>query len=255
MLIYCLTAVASAATSIHVEWGYTPPSEPTIIGYNLYQEGILACQTQDSHATFMDCQVTLTAPTNNFTLTAAFSDGTESPHSAPFAFSLQTSIQNKVQQLYVGYLARAADQTGLNYWVNEIVAGALSLEQLRSNLANEQPEYQAIYGNMPREALVSRIYLNLFMRAPDPNGAAYWTTGGGAVVKADQLIVAFINAASASDQQVLENAIKVANYYTAKLGDAAHFDLDKAAAAIEQVDGTNSSVTKAFAIIDSWSGF
>ncbi|MBV5329493.1 MAG: PKD domain-containing protein [Chlorobium sp.] len=89
-LFCCLPAVASAATSIHVEWGYTPPSAPAVTGFKLYQEGVLACQTQDYTATAMDCEVTLTAATTNFTLTATFSDSTESPQSAPFAFVTDT---------------------------------------------------------------------------------------------------------------------------------------------------------------------
>ena len=88
ILLCSLPLVVSAATqSIHVEWGYTPPSEPALTGFKLYQEGAFACQTQDAATTTMDCQVTLTAETTNFTLTATFSDGTESPHSAPFAFT------------------------------------------------------------------------------------------------------------------------------------------------------------------------
>jgi len=83
-----LPIFASAATqSIHIEWGYTPPSEPAVTGFKLYQEGVSACQVQDPNATAMDCEVTLTAATTNFTLTASFSDSTESPHSAPFAFT------------------------------------------------------------------------------------------------------------------------------------------------------------------------
>lgn len=41
----CLSCLASAASphSIHIEWGYTPPSEPAVIGFNLYQEGAFAC--------------------------------------------------------------------------------------------------------------------------------------------------------------------------------------------------------------------
>lgn len=92
MLVCSLPVFATAVTtqSIHVEWGYTPPSAPAVTGFKLYQEGAFACQTQDAAATAMDCQVTLTADTTNFTLTATFSDGTESPHSAPFAFSTST---------------------------------------------------------------------------------------------------------------------------------------------------------------------
>ncbi|WP_306549706.1 PKD domain-containing protein [Desulfobulbus sp.] len=90
LVAFCcwLPFFASAATqSVHVEWGYTPPSEPAVTGFKLYQEGVFACQVEDPNATAMDCEVTLTAATTNFTLTARFSDSTESPHSAPFAFT------------------------------------------------------------------------------------------------------------------------------------------------------------------------
>ncbi len=100
LLFGVLFAGTVAAQSIHVEWGYTPPSEPTVTGYKLYQEGVAVCSTQDPNATAMDCNVTLTATTTNFTLTATFNDNTESPHSAPFAFDrgdvpppLQAAIQ------------------------------------------------------------------------------------------------------------------------------------------------------------------
>jgi PKD repeat protein len=79
---------AGAATrSIHVEWGYTPPSVPEVAGFKLYQEGAFACQTLKPATTSMDCTVPLTKATTRFTLTALFNDGTESPHSTPFAFS------------------------------------------------------------------------------------------------------------------------------------------------------------------------
>jgi PKD repeat protein len=87
--LICWLPISALATtqSIHVEWGYTPPSEPTVTGFKLYQEGVFVCQIQDPNASAMDCEVTLTAATTNFTLTASFSDGTESPHSAPFPFT------------------------------------------------------------------------------------------------------------------------------------------------------------------------
>ena len=98
-LLCCLPTLAAAATtqSIHVEWGYTPPSEPAVIGFKLYQEGAFACQVQNPDATSMDCQVTLSAATTNFTLTAAFSDGTESPHSAPFTFATPSASETALQ--------------------------------------------------------------------------------------------------------------------------------------------------------------
>jgi len=87
LLFSWLFAGTVAAQSIHVEWGYTPPTTPAVTGFQLYQEGVSVCSTQDANATAMDCAVTLTAATTNFTLTATFNDGTESPHSAPFSFT------------------------------------------------------------------------------------------------------------------------------------------------------------------------
>lgn len=88
-LLCSLPFSALAATqTIHVDWSYTPPSEPAVTGFKLYQEGVFACETHDPTATAMDCAVTLATATTNFTLTATFSDGTESPQSTPFAFTL-----------------------------------------------------------------------------------------------------------------------------------------------------------------------
>ena len=97
-LICCLPTFASAATnySIHVEWtSYTAPSGYTLTGFKLYQEGTLACQTQNPSATSLDCTVSLTANTTNFTLAAAFSGGTESRQSAPFAFVMPSETALK----------------------------------------------------------------------------------------------------------------------------------------------------------------
>jgi hypothetical protein len=154
-----------------------------------------------------------------------------------------TSAQ--VQQLYVAYLGRAADKAGLDYWLSELnaVPAVLTLENLRSNFVNEQPEYTDVYGGLTRTEQVTKIYENLFGRAPDAEGLAYWTTGEGSTVAADQLLVAFINGASPADSTVVNNKVFVAEAYTAAAG--ADFNADAAAAAIADVDGTTASVTDA----------
>ena len=131
-----------------------------------------------------------------------------------------TSAQ--VQQLYVGLLGRAADQTGLNYWLNELNAtpAKMTLENLRANIVNSQPEYKAVFGALSRVDTVTKIYNNLFGRAPDATGLTYWTTGAGATVNIDQLTSAFINGASAADTQALTNKTVVADVYTTTAGSA-----------------------------------
>ena len=93
VLVLC---TSSFSNSIHIEWGYTPPAEPTVTGYTLYQTGEKVCFFPGSSTRSGDCSVTLVSKTTNFTLTANFSDGTESPHSAPFAFSVDV-VPTKIQ--------------------------------------------------------------------------------------------------------------------------------------------------------------
>lgn len=130
-----------------------------------------------------------------------------------------TSAQ--VQQLYVAYLGRAADKTGLDYWLNDLNSdpAVMTLEDLRANFVNEQPEYEALYGGLTREDTVVQIYNNLFGRAPDATGLAYWTTGAGSVVNVDQLLTAFINGASSVDSQTVTNKVLVAEVYTNAAGE------------------------------------
>ncbi|MDD2324706.1 MAG: hypothetical protein PHW63_01645 [Alphaproteobacteria bacterium] len=93
--LLCAGATTALAEnySVHVEWGYTPPDEPKVTGFCLYQEGVKVYCLDDTNtsnpmnATALDASVNLTAPITNFTLTATFNDKTESPHSAPFAFT------------------------------------------------------------------------------------------------------------------------------------------------------------------------
>lgn len=131
-LICCLPTFASAtSSSIHVEWGYTPPSTPAVTGFKLYQEGVFACQTQDPNATAMDCQITLSAVTTNFTLTATFSDGSESPHSSPFSFSATSSTPAAIASpvgtsgsklvTFTWKYQTTADTTGFRMYQNNIL--------------------------------------------------------------------------------------------------------------------------------------
>lgn len=96
-----LLCTSSFSTSIHIEWGYTPPIEPKVTGFTLYQTGSKVCFFPGDTVSSGDCSVTLISKNTDFTLTANFSDGTESPHSAPFTFSVDvvpTKIQVTVYQ-------------------------------------------------------------------------------------------------------------------------------------------------------------
>jgi len=163
----------------------------------------------------------------------------------------------QIQQLYVAYLGRAADKAGLDYWFNALngsttAPATLTLENLRANFVNEQPEYTNAYAGLTRTETVAKIYLQLFGRPADTAGLDYWTTGGGSTVSADQLLVAFVNGASATDAKTVANKVLVSEVYTSAAG--TNYSADDAKAAIANVDDTTGSVTAALTTISALPG-
>lgn len=149
------------------------------------------------------------------------------------------AILNSVQEIYIGLLGRSADNAGLQYWANQISTRVITIEQVRANIVNEQPEYAANLGSLTsRAVLVANLYGNLFNREPDEIGLEYWVNGGGKSVNADQLVLALVNGASAIDRLALDNRVVVANYFT----NEAQFNIADARTAILDVNASISSV-------------
>ncbi len=118
---------------------------------------------------------------------------------APAAFAELTTSQ-QIQQLYIGYLGRAADAAGLAYWSEEVDKGNITIDQIRVNIVNEQPEYLQNYGRLSNAELAVKVYENLLNRAPDQAGPDYWVgeLESGAVPPAS-LIIAYINGISSEE--------------------------------------------------------
>jgi hypothetical protein len=160
------------------------------------------------------------------------------------------SIANDIQMLYIGYLGRAADEAGIEYWVNKVEQDGWSVDQVALSFA-DQVEYQQIYGAEPsREELLKTTYRQLFNREFDEAGLEYWLNGGGKTVPNNLLVQAFINGALGSDQQILANKLEVGNYYTDQKGDAYSYNQEQARIAVLDVNGLDSSVQQAKNSID-----
>ena len=162
-----------------------------------------------------------------------------------------TSAQ--VQQLYVAYLGRAADKAGLDYWLKELNAdkATLTLENLRANFVNEQAEYKSEYAGLNRAETVTKVYNNLFGRAPDAAGQTYWTTGAGASVSVDQLQAAFVAGASTADAKIIANKVLVSEVYTSTAG--ANANAADAKAILAGVTGDVSTIATAVAKLEDGS--
>lgn len=80
-----------------------------------------------------------------------------------------------VARLYFAYFLRIPDYGGLMYWVGEYASGNRTLNDI-SNFFASSSEFQATYSSLDNGQFVDLIYTNLFNRAPDPGGRAYWVS-------------------------------------------------------------------------------
>lgn len=98
ILIYAGVSSAAVNHSIHIEWDYDQSSIPEnleLSAYRLYQEGIQVCQFDYPYNFEDNCEFQSENGTYNFTLTAVFDDGSESPESEPFPFLLGPKKANR----------------------------------------------------------------------------------------------------------------------------------------------------------------
>lgn len=76
--------------SLEVSFSFDGATDPQreLVGYRLYQEGEKVCETDTANTSKIICDLPLESGTHNFELTAYYSDGSESPQSPPFPFTM-----------------------------------------------------------------------------------------------------------------------------------------------------------------------
>lgn len=156
-----------------------------------------------------------------------------------------------LQQLYVGYFGRAADQEGLDFWLEAINNGGLSLDNVHASFV-QSAEYNALYEGLSNSDLVTQVYLNVLGRGVEAEGLAFWAGALDAgTITQDQLIEGLLSGLSANDALIVQNKVTVANYYTTQVG-AAYGEADKATSAgfLADVDGTLTSVSAALNLVN-----
>ncbi|GLQ18058.1 DUF4214 domain-containing protein [Maritalea porphyrae] len=150
-------------------------------------------------------------------------------------------------QLYVGYYNRAPDPDGLEYWENRLEEGMTPAEIAQSFAV--QAESKANYPYLDDQdsndagAFINKIYKNLFDRAPDPEGLAYWTAELDAGYPIGVFILAVINGArnteDGQDKTMLANKVQVGIAF--KDAEAGNDNPDVIADAMAVMSGVNHS--------------
>ena len=89
--VLCLSPIITHATvtkTLEVEFAFSDSSNEQLLGYKLYKEGTKVCQTTDPSASKITCNISTNTGTYNFALTAYYANGSESPSSPSFPFTI-----------------------------------------------------------------------------------------------------------------------------------------------------------------------
>lgn len=156
---------------------------------------------------------------------------------------ISMSIVNQVSQLYIGILGRAADRAGLEYWVQQVQTGKLTIEGVAKSF-QEQPEWINGNGQLDRAGILNELYKNLFGREATGVDKAYWVLGEGASVPLEKLVLALIAPGAALGNDALVLAARTDAAVNFSFSDVDTTDLAAATAAIADVgSGVSFSLT------------
>lgn len=167
------------------------------------------------------------------------------------------ALSGEIQKIYIAYFNRPADSAGLTYWVSQINSGQASIADITSAFATTQ-EYRDLYAGSTPSDVVTSVYKNLFGRAPEAEGLAYWVTeletgrlGIGTVAYQT------LNGAQMADKAIVENKALAASDFTARLdaaGKGDEYTGDAIASArnwLSAIDDTAASLQSARSALDS----
>jgi hypothetical protein len=184
---------------------------------------------------------------------------------APFPLANNNDVTEAV---YIGYFGRAGDPSGGSYWFDQLNNGNISEAGMAASFS-VQPEAQALYSFLaiPSSAtqaqitsFIESVYQDLFNRAADSSGLAYWQNNLTSNLGNPQAVGAFIlnviSGAQGSDQTTIINKVTVADYFTQELASAG-ISFTSAAntlahSAIASVTSASSTVLAAESTISSW---
>ena len=124
---------------------------------------------------------------------------------------------DQVQQLYIAYFGRPADPVGQRFWAQVIDDAGGSIASVLAGFSASN-ESQALYGASSTAQKVAAIYSNVFNRAPEAAGLAYWVSqiDSGKVTQA-QAAWTIQQAAGPGDASTVNNKLIAANVFTANL--------------------------------------
>ncbi|MFC0350694.1 DUF4214 domain-containing protein [Undibacterium danionis] len=161
-----------------------------------------------------------------------FSDVSVNLMVAQSAKTIASKDLNSLIDLYIAFFNRVPDADGLNYWIDNLKAGA-TLEDIGANfyrVAKQYPEVTGYDEKMNDEAFVRLIYKNVLGRigstAPPDSHVAYWVNDLQKGLSKEKLVAVMSVAAReyANDKEwgwmtsLLNNKVALGKYFAIEQG-------------------------------------
>lgn len=156
---------------------------------------------------------------------------------------MATTYYQDIQKLYVAYFNRPADSAGLAYWEG-VVEGLGGSTAAVSAAFSQENEYKDAYAGMSNADIVDKVYQNLFGRAAEADGKAYWAAllDQGAIT-IDKVVTEVAHGAQGSDAVAYANKVVAAGSFTLALVTPEQQHAYSGAAANAQAKAFMSAVT------------
>ena len=166
-----------------------------------------------------------------------------------------TANQIAITKLYVGAFLRAPEREGLMFWDSQLSSGT-SFSQV-VNTVFSLPVVKAIYpDSMSNEQFLTAVYTNVFGKAPDAQGLAFWNAQIGAGQQRGQVVTAMIDAGLGSPdgtdgKAFILNRVEAAKYVAElQLIRGTTVDQHKLIEIITSIDGSPESYAAGHAALD-----
>ncbi len=101
LLISAPVFAVEVQQKVYMEWEFNVPPASTkeVIGFKLYQAGVMVCQWDDPLVRQGECTFMYESGEYDFVLTALYSDGLESPNSIPYKHVLSGSAVPSIKSM------------------------------------------------------------------------------------------------------------------------------------------------------------
>ena len=191
-------------STFQVTAGGAPP-----ISYSL--SGQPAGVSIDSATGLMTIAATTAAGSHTFAITAT--DSTSLSNTISFTLIVGSAKSDYIQKAYIAFFNRPADVPGMEYWMSYPGDAQDILTEF-----SKSAEYLSDYAGLPNRLIISKVYKNLFGRAPETKGLNYWSQQMDAGwVSIANVAYEILGGAQNEDAIIIENKVKAANMFTGAL--------------------------------------